>query len=67
MAINRWGYEIKRGVRVICQHPRGGVRIGTVARVYRMSGYGLRIDLKEGGSFALDDAKPAPADEGTPK
>lgn len=55
MAINRWGVNIRRGQRVSAHHPRGGSIEGTVTRVHRMQGYGLRAALDNGSDISIDD------------
>ena len=54
--VNRWGFMLAKGTRVRCHHPRGGNVAGKITRIYTMQGYGKRIDLDSGGSFAADDA-----------
>lgn len=53
--VNRWGKALRIGLEVRAHHARGGVVTGVITRLYTMQGYGKRIDLDNGGSFAADD------------
>jgi hypothetical protein len=56
---NRFGIEVKRGMRVTCAHPRGGHESGTVVRVAQEQAYGWRATMDSGMSCALDDISEA--------
>lgn len=52
---NRWGIELKRGLFVTCNHPRGGKESGVIKGFERISGYGWRVILDSGFSAGIDD------------
>lgn len=51
---NRFGIEIKRGMRVTYHHPRGGTETGTVLHVSHAKHIG-RVSLDSGASCGVDD------------
>jgi hypothetical protein len=55
MVTNRWNLEFAKGDKVRAHHPRGGTISGTVSRIYKMQGYGRRVDFAEGNSVGVDD------------
>ena len=52
---NRWGIELKRGLQVTCNHPRGGKESGVIKGFERISGYGWRVILDSAFSASIDD------------
>lgn len=52
---NRFGTEIKRGDLVSFHTSRGEVASGFVAKFFRISGYGWRIQTTRGTSCGVDD------------
>ncbi len=60
---NRFGINVVRGMDATIHHPRGGTVTKTVANLYRMQGYGMRIKLVGGATASIDDViecKPLP-------
>lgn len=56
---NRWGRLVRVGSFVTASHPRGGEISGTVTKLSRMSGYGIRAQLDTGYSVSVDDIRKA--------
>lgn len=58
---NRWGFEVKRGMKVTAHHPRGGQICGTVEFIDRTSKfaqtYGARAVLDSGHTISVDDLR----------
>lgn len=58
-AKNRWGHDLKKGMKVKVAHPRGGVEEDEVEKFEADKDYGKRVHLKSGKTCGVDDCIPA--------